>query len=544
MHDQLIRLNGAALRRTSSAPHRTDPELNAGAHEMLRSDAAAALSATLGGNSASRTLITLPHAGSMCSLTTAAPLIFSDSVSLCLCVVAGMTIASFLGGIAPAVRWGEVAAALPLLLVYFLEGLYPAVGIHPVIEIRQIIRINAAVALAAAVVFVSAGASSITLFSLAVAALLSLVAVPVGRAIARQCAALFPWWGIPVMVCGVEEGITKTVLLLKQNPSCGLRPFIASDSGLYRQSRARVAGSNPSDRAALPSPRENEVAGVSMHVATNGLLRLARRANIRHVIVVSDGAGSIDRLLSRLSRAFPHVLVVGEHAGLPTLFRDARSWQGLAGIEVRNRLLLTMPRILKRAMDLFLVLISLPLLAPLLLVIAVLIRISAGGPVFFGHRRYGRRGKPFVAWKFRTMVPNAAQLLKAHLEAHPELRPEWEKDHKLRNDPRVTRLGNWLRRTSLDELPQLFNVLCGQMSLVGPRPIVQLEIEKYGRGYLQYKQVLPGITGLWQVSGRNDTTYDQRVDFDRYYVQNWSPWLDAWILFRTVRTLATRRGAY
>ena len=146
--------------------------------------------------------------------------------------------------------------------------------------------------------------------------------------------------------------------------------------------------------------------------------------------------------------------------------------------------------------------------------------------------------------KFRTMVADADKILASYLEEHQEERLEWQRHHKLRNDPRITRVGRWLRRYSLDELPQLLNVFVGQMSLVGPRPIMEVEILKYGSSYGLYARVLPGITGLWQVPGRNNTTYEERIDFDSYYVCNRSIWLDLYILIRTIRVVLTAEGAY
>ena len=149
-----------------------------------------------------------------------------------------------------------------------------------------------------------------------------------------------------------------------------------------------------------------------------------------------------------------------------------------------------------------------------------------------------------MAWKFRSMAADASQALEHCLTANPALREEWQRNHKLRNDPRVTRIGRFLRRTSLDELPQLWNILRGQMSFVGPRPIVREEISRYGESYALYKKVTPGLTGLWQVSGRNNTSYQQRVSLDLYYIRNWSPWLDLYILARTVTAVLFARGAY
>jgi lipopolysaccharide/colanic/teichoic acid biosynthesis glycosyltransferase len=149
-----------------------------------------------------------------------------------------------------------------------------------------------------------------------------------------------------------------------------------------------------------------------------------------------------------------------------------------------------------------------------------------------------------MAWKFRTMVENADQFLEEHLAKNPQLREEWDNTHKLRHDPRVTRIGRILRRTSLDELPQIWNVLRGEMSLVGPRPVVSAEVEKYGESFDFYRAVRPGITGLWQVSGRSDTSYSERVALDVRYVRHWSVWLDIYLLARTFRVVFRGSGAY
>ena len=175
--------------------------------------------------------------------------------------------------------------------------------------------------------------------------------------------------------------------------------------------------------------------------------------------------------------------------------------------------------------------------------IVTLIRIE-GEPILFRHKRIGRNGQMFHCIKFRTMVRNAEEVLRHLLNEHPELRDEWTQNHKLRNDPRVSRVGRVLRLTSLDELPQLWNVLRGEMSLVGPRPIVTAEIAKYGKSFKPYCSVLPGLTGLWQISGRNETTYAERVELDSYYARNWSVWLDLYILAMTVRVVLFRQGAY
>lgn len=196
----------------------------------------------------------------------------------------------------------------------------------------------------------------------------------------------------------------------------------------------------------------------------------------------------------------------------------------------------------KRVLDVIGSLVLAVVFAPAMLAIGLLLR-KDGGPVIYRHRRVGRGGRVFECLKFRTMVPNADHILPLLLEQDPGLKGEWVRYHKLRRDPRVTRLGRFLRRTSLDELPQLWNVIRGEMSLVGPRPVVPQELPRYGRKVQGYLAINPGITGLWQVEGRNDADYRRRVVLDTYYVRRRSLVLDLWILLKTVRVVLGGRGA-
>ena len=198
---------------------------------------------------------------------------------------------------------------------------------------------------------------------------------------------------------------------------------------------------------------------------------------------------------------------------------------------------------LKRFVDMVGAIVLGLVFAPLIVVIFFMLR-RGGGPVIYVHRRVGRGGRMFPCFKFRTMVPNADHALRDMLEKNPELQAEWVRDHKLRHDPRVTRLGRFLRRTSLDELPQLVNVLRGEMSLVGPRPVVREELLRYGKNVGTYLAARPGITGLWQVTGRNDTDYRRRVVLDTYYVRNQNLFLDLYILAKTTGVVLGGNGAY
>lgn len=199
---------------------------------------------------------------------------------------------------------------------------------------------------------------------------------------------------------------------------------------------------------------------------------------------------------------------------------------------------------MKRLIDLFCSGVAIVLLGPLFIIVSILIKLDSPGSVFYRHRRLGRNMREFMLLKFRTMYRDADQRLEALLASDPRLKREFEATFKLKNDPRITRVGRVLRRLSIDELPQFFNIIGGQMSLVGPRPIVEDEI-KYYHGYsLEMFRVLPGATGLWQVSGRSDSSYETRVKMDTRYVQEWTLWWDLKIIFRTVPAVLMRRGAY
>ncbi|MEM7670625.1 MAG: sugar transferase [Pseudomonadota bacterium] len=207
-------------------------------------------------------------------------------------------------------------------------------------------------------------------------------------------------------------------------------------------------------------------------------------------------------------------------------------------------------RLLKRLVDLAATSIGVIVLSPVLLVLTVLLALERG-PVFFSQMRVGRDGRRFYCYKFRSMRPDAERVLKEMLDSDPDARAQWETHQKLDNDPRVTTVGAFLRKTSLDELPQLFNVLLGDMSLVGPRPIIAPEVQGYpgDQAYFDspeivyYLSTTPGITGLWQVSGRSSTTHEERVRLDRWYARNWSFWLDVVILLKTFRVVLKRNGS-
>ena len=294
----------------------------------------------------------------------------------------------------------------------------------------------------------------------------------------------------------------------------------------------RVIGTvSPRDAASLPDVE---------------LLKMvaARGANF---VVVSVGGGDLQAehaVLDALRRTGLPLALVPAVRGLPVIGFHQHYFLGHDIVMLLSRSNLSRPfsRLLKSVFDLTAAGLLVVLFAPLLFGLAMLVRAD-GGAAFYRHRRIGAGGRVFDCIKFRSMVPDSDEVLRQLLASDPEAAAEWAATQKLRQDPRITRIGRFLRRSSLDELPQLFNVLSGEMSLVGPRPIVTAEIPRYAHDIEYYYAAKPGLTGLWQVSGRNDTSYDRRVRLDVWYVRNWTLWHDIAILFKTVPAVFLRRGA-
>ena len=454
------------------------------------------------------------------SLRTAAPLLAADAAALVLAGLLAQATLWLFSVDAPA-AFGVAAplALLPVIVGYWMWGLYSEVWIHPALELRQATLVTTGALLAAAL----AGwwAPMMTAFCL-LAWLPAVALVPLGRALARYCCAGRGWWGFPTLVIGSGEGADRLARMLSLSRTCGLRPALLTDpDALCRASIVPVMN----DPAVLRS--------------------MVRSKGIRHaVLCLSDlPAAKVAKAFDQYGAMASHLLVVCDTPPLPALW-GAQRVCGLGGVEVRNGLLLAPLRVVKRAMDVGIALTVLVVAFPLFAAIALSVKMSGPGGMLYGHRRIGRYGRKFTAWKFRTMHRGADVLLRQHFERFPAARLEWERDQKLRDDPRVTKVGQILRRLSLDELPQMWNVLRGEMSVVGPRPIVDDEVARYGDAFELYAGVKPGITGLWQVSGRTDVGYDMRVRLDEFYVRHWTPWLDAYVLVRTVVALLCRRGAY
>lgn len=349
------------------------------------------------------------------------------------------------------------------------------------------------------------------------------------RSMARGVLKQLGWWRFPTLVFGNGENAYQAILALRSEAVMGyaVQGIVTPPGQVVDEPISQLGVS------VLSWPVTSADFEV-LHTYDCVIALEAHEAELR------------DKLIRQLSHHHaPYVHVIPAMRGVPLHGLASTNFfsHEVLMIHMENRLSRLSLRLLKRGFDVMCSAVLLALLSPLFVYLSYKITRD-GGRAFFGHQRVGQGGRKFDCYKFRTMVANAQDVLADLLANDPEAKAEWDKDFKLKNDPRINPLGHFLRRSSIDELPQLWNVLKGDMSLVGPRPVVQAELERYGDDVAYYLLAKPGMTGLWQVSGRNDVDYETRVYFDSWYVKNWSLWTDITILFKTITVLTNRQGAY
>lgn len=298
-----------------------------------------------------------------------------------------------------------------------------------------------------------------------------------------------------------------------------------------------------------PEKVGKDIYGVKVHRGVDKAFRYIRRCKIRDIFIAMPSAGRerLQGLINELQHKVERILFVPDMFGMAVLGTSLQHFfhEQAFALEVKNNLEKPLNIFIKGCFDLLVSSILLLFLSIPIMIISILIRLDSEGPAIFSQERIGRKGKKFRCYKFRTMYKDAEKRLQEIFDSNRNAKEEWEKFWKLKNDPRVTRIGRFLRTTSLDELPQLFNVLKREMSLVGPRPVTKDEIDKYykDKAVLCFR-VPPGITGLWQVSGRSKESYDYRIALDLWYMRNWNLWLDIVILFKTLKVVLKKEGAY
>jgi len=355
----------------------------------------------------------------------------------------------------------------------------------------------------------------------------SLASVPLGRAITRSVATRLRIWGEPVVVIGNGKRGRKLVESLLENRQLGFYPVAILDC--FKDANGNL-GTIP-------------VLSAKEALVTHNLpgLKSVKTA----ILVISEVSKTFaEGIINDQYGGFRRLILVPEQEGINSMGVTPLALNGILGLQVHHNLMSTLAQIQKRVMDIFGAIFGLILLSPFFALLAILIKRDSPGRVFYRQTRIGKDGKSFGMVKFRSMLQNADEVLEDHLRYDPELRREWDRFQKLKEDPRVTPLGAFIRKYSIDEFPQLWNVLAGEMSLVGPRPFLPEQRDLYGEGFTHYIRVCPGMTGMWQISGRNVSEFGDRPYWDEYYVRNWSIWLDLYILARTVWVVLRREGAY
>jgi len=430
-------------------------------------------------------------------------------------------------------RLSEVARAVtvPSIAVWIglraLLGLYPGYGLDSVERLRRhVYSVCATVAIVAVFALSLQIGGLLSRLMLLLTFLGLLFVAPLSQYLTRRELKRLKLWGKPVIILGYPDTGARLGDLLKQEWGLGYMPVGLSESQLIPAgSGFRTTTYAKTLTMAMDVGRHRKI---DTCILATPHTRREQLADMVHIV----------------SEAFEHIMVMPNLDGVTNSAVVARDLSGTLAVVIKHNLLNPWAQRLKRALDLFGAVVGGFFICPLLLIIAVLIKLDTPGPVLFGHRRLGARDEHFLCWKFRTMHEDAERMLNKCLQRYPNLQAEWEQNHKLRDDPRVTRIGRFLRRTSLDELPQLWNVLRGEMSLAGPRPIVDAEVSKYEKDYELYRRIRPGMSGFWQVGGRSEIDYKTRVAMDAYYVRNWSVWLDIIILTRTVKVVLFNHGAY
>ena len=424
--------------------------------------------------------------------------------------------------------WPVVPAFLVLNAsfgLYHGSWVYPAAPVPPVEEMRRLF-LSALIVHLAVVAFLvmlyqtTQGYSRIVIV---IAGMLTALLVQLFRGGMRYLLFRLRLGQIPVVLSGSGETARRLTAILRTDSYTGFRIV-----GYFSGVKERCADLAGADFPCLGSLKD--------------IVSEARRLDVK-ILLACQEERFLRCQMKEFSTWFTYVEFLPSAYSYPVFGSKAVTFDGLGGLEMVNQARKRALRLLKRVLDGGLAIIAFTLSSPCFVILPVLIKLTSRGPVFYRQKRLGLNGKPFYVWKFRSMHADADERIKRLIAENPAMADEWANRFKLAEDPRVTLLGRFLRRTSLDELPQLFNVLCGEMALIGPRPIVEDEVKYYGSSYDTFASVRPGITGLWQVSGRSDTDYDRRVALDTYYVLNWSPWMDVWILIRTCFAVLLMRGA-
>jgi len=412
------------------------------------------------------------------------------------------------------------------IIVFAFFYLYPGASLAPAEELRRItaasLIVHTGIILSRYIYYLQFDTVST---GMVISFFFSILVILLGRSVMRNFLSISGLGGIPAVIYGAGYTGKAVVDKLLSNRNAGYIPVLILDDDKQKGS---------------------EYHGIPIIHNTGLGPEIVKTLDIKMAIIAMPSLSQKEtkKMIVNSVSAFRYNVLVPDIYSVTNIWMSVRDFGGILGFVTSNRLNMYWNLWIKRFMDLSIVTLGTIIFLPLILCLAILVKLSSRGPILYSQERVGHRGKLFKAYKFRSMVIDADKILKQLLAKDNNAKEEWDKCQKLKNDPRITTVGKFLRKTSLDEIPQFINIIRGEMSLVGPRPIVTNEIKKYGDDFQRIFSVKPGLTGLWQVSGRSDTNYADRVSFDTYYLQSWSVWLDLWIIYKTMSVIVKGKGAY
>lgn len=408
-----------------------------------------------------------------------------------------------------------------VLVVFYTNGLYPGILLAPEDEVRKF-SLSSFFILIGEAFFIITIKSMKDFFPIAAALALSwpfaTIFLPLGRELSRRFFGRFSWWGVPAVLYSKGDSAYFIADRLLKRKYLGYKPILIITDSIFH---------------------EKEFKGIQVTEQTPEISGILKELKLKVGIICG-----YDKDLEELQKSYRYLIHVPKKQVFTIMSLHMKDFGGILAFSSTNYLTKGSSLALKRFIDILVCICAAPVVIPITAAVALAIKITDPGPVFYGHKRVGKNRTVLTCWKFRSMCSDADTKLKEILASDPVRAAEWEKDRKFTDDPRVTKIGKFLRKTSLDEIPQLWNIFTGQMSLIGPRPVTEPELEKYGT-YADYVlSVKPGLSGMWQISGRSDTGYEERISLDTYYIQNWSAWLDIWILIKTIGVVIRGKGAY
>ncbi len=450
--------------------------------------------------------------------------IFTLSLAVLFSALIRMLLVPIMGG---AINWPLIFKGLGFyvlfaILLAWINGLYPGFGLAAVHEMQKVLYVVSLASVFLGVfLFLQQLGMAYSRFVFLLTWFLSALLMMLGRFGLRNRLSRFVWWGIPMVIVGSPANAEPVIEQLIQNRRLGFRPVSYYDPQ-FNQTEPLV--------------------GVPVIKSKTALTRMVGDSSVQHV-VFTDPVDDVQTFNFQWMRdVFPNILFVLNTAPFGSLWVRTVDLHGTLAIETNYHLLNKRETVIKRILDMFLTILMLLFTWPIFIILALLVRFDSKGPILYTQKRLGQHGKTFDSFKFRTMYNNADTKLDELLESDPEARQEYAEYHKLVNDPRVTPVGKVLRRYSLDELPQLINVVKGDMNLIGPRSYLPRELPTMGDYAKIILKVKPGLTGWWQVMGRNATSFKERLRLDEYYISNWSIWLDIYIIIKTIWVLITGQG--